>query len=146
MLQEYLRVGGKSFLKKDREILFTGISNLYAQLVTSLTQKRNIKLLKELAELNNSLYQFHPSFNYFQFYTLLPVEIHLEPIFSYMIEIAEKCIRTNILTPLLFGILRHREAFLKFIQDADSSIWLPYLNALISGIAINLKFRILEYE
>jgi hypothetical protein len=45
MLQEYLRVGGKSFLKKDREILFTGISNLYAQLVTSLT-KKNIKLLK----------------------------------------------------------------------------------------------------
>lgn len=60
-----------------------------------------------------------------------------------MNEILQKCLRTNILTPLLFGLLRHREEFLKFIDQIDSPIWLPYLNALVSGIAINLKFRIL---
>lgn len=25
-------------------------------------------------------------------------------------------------------------------------MWLPYLNTILSGIAINFKFRILEYE
>lgn len=54
--------------------------------------------------------------------------------------------RTNILTPLLFGFLRNRENFLRFVREADSKIWLPYLNAIIGGIAINLKLRILEYE
>lgn len=49
MLQEYLRVGSKSFLKKDREILFTGISNLYHGLVPTLSAKKNFKLLKDLA-------------------------------------------------------------------------------------------------
>lgn len=62
-----------------------------------------------------------------------------------MREIAEKCMRTNILTPLLFGFLRNRENFLRFVREADSKIWLPYLNAIIGGIAVNLKLRILEY-
>lgn len=71
MLQEYLRIGGKSFLKKDREIVFTGISNVYKELIPELAAKGNIKFLKEIAELNNSLYNFHPSFDYFQMYVLL---------------------------------------------------------------------------
>ena len=29
MFKEYLRIGSKSFLRKDREILFTGINSLY---------------------------------------------------------------------------------------------------------------------
>lgn len=77
---------------------------------------------------------------------MLPLEDALEPVFWHMKEIVEKCVRTNILTPLLFGILRHRECFLQFIEEASSEVWLPYLNVIISGIAINLKFRILEYE
>jgi hypothetical protein len=52
----------------------------------------------------------------------------------------------NIITPLLFGIMRNYDKFNKFILEADSPIWLPYLNCLIGGIIINLKFRILEYE
>ena len=83
ILDEYLRFGGKSFLKKDREILFTGISNLYNGLVGTLAERKNFKLLKELANINNSLYNFHPSFDYFQFYTyLLPLHDDYEPIFA----------------------------------------------------------------
>lgn len=75
MLQEYLRIGGKSFLKKDREIVFTGISNLYNELIPRLAKKNQIKFLKEFASLNNALYNFHPSFNYFHLYTfLLPLK------------------------------------------------------------------------
>ena len=61
-------------MKKDREILFTGINNLYNDLVPTLAEMSHFKLLKELAALNNSLYNFHPSFNYFQLYAnLLPI-------------------------------------------------------------------------
>ena len=112
--------------------------------MSTLASRGNAKLLKELAGLNNSLYHFHQSFNYFHFYTfLLPLEDRHEPIFACMREVLEKCLRTNILTPLLFGILRHRESFLGFIEAADSQLWLPYLNTIIAAIAINLKFRIL---
>ena len=51
--------------------MFTGISNLYAALVQALKARKSMKLLFEIAELNNSLYYFHPSFNYFQLYSLL---------------------------------------------------------------------------
>jgi hypothetical protein len=147
MLEEYLQFGGKSFLKKDREILFTGIANLYSELVPTLAGRRSFRLLKEFAVFNNALYRFHPSFNYFHLFTLLlPLHDEFEPVFHIMKEVLEKCLRTNILTPLLFGVLRHREAFLQFIKQVDSPIWLPYLNAILAGIIINLKFRILEYE
>lgn len=63
-----------------------------------------------------------------------------------MNDVLQKCLRTNILTPLLFGLLRHRTDFLRFIDEVDSPVWLPYLNTILSGIAINFKFRILEYE
>lgn len=45
MLQEYVRAGGKSFLKKERQILFTGISNLYSELLPVLKGRGKLKLL-----------------------------------------------------------------------------------------------------
>lgn len=146
MLEEYLRVGGKSFVRKDREVVFTGVSNLYQGIVGGLAQNGAVRLLSALAHLNNALYYFHPSFNYFHFYSLLTPSPTLQPVFAAMTEVALKCQRTNILTPLLFGLLRHRSAFLDFISQANDPIWLPYLNALLAGLSLNFKCRILEYE
>ena len=121
--------------------------NLYQDLIPVLAERGYYKLLGEIAALNNSLYNFHPSFDYFQLFTyLLPLRDDYYPDFATMYEVLQKCLRTNILTPLLFGMLRHRESFLTFIEGVDSDKWMPYLNAIIAGITINLKFRILEYE
>lgn len=49
LLKEYLTVGSKSFLRKDREILFTGISQLYSGLVPILKQRSCLRLLNEFA-------------------------------------------------------------------------------------------------
>ena len=89
ILKEYLVIGGKSFLRRDREILFTGISSLFNEFVPVCLQKKSMKLLSELASLNNSLYSFHPSYNYFHLYTLLlPLDNQYEVIFYQMKEIA----------------------------------------------------------
>lgn len=45
ILKEYLMVGSKSFLRKDRDILFTGINNFYAELVPILKSRGCYKLL-----------------------------------------------------------------------------------------------------
>jgi hypothetical protein len=39
MLKEYLNVGSKSFLRKDREILFTGINNFFEKILLKLKEK-----------------------------------------------------------------------------------------------------------
>ena len=89
MLKEYLNVGSKSFLRKDREILFTGVNNFFEKILPKLKEKGKYRLLSEIAELNNSTYIFHQSFNYFHFYAkLLPLTDDLFPVFLYMKEIA----------------------------------------------------------
>ena len=101
----------------------------------------------DIAELNNALYSFHPSFDLFHLYSLLlPLKPEYAPVFAQLEGILEKCLRSNIVTPLLFGLLRHRLAFKDFIEQAQSEVWLPYLNTIIGAIAINFKLRILEYE
>ncbi len=49
MLKEYLNVGNKSFLRKDREILFTGINNFYEKILPKLKEKGKYRLLSEIA-------------------------------------------------------------------------------------------------
>ena len=146
MLKEYLSIGSKSFVRKDRDIIFTGIAKLQEQLVPVLLE-RGGRAIDEVAQLNSALHSFHPNFDLFHFYSLLlPLKDEHEPLFATLKPVLEKCLRTNILTPLLFGLLRHRQHFLKFISEAHHPCWLPYLNAIISAIAINLKLRILEYR
>lgn len=64
-------MAGKSLVKKDKEIIFTGCCNMFTELVPILKRNREIWLLCELGELNNELYQFHPSFNYSHFFSLM---------------------------------------------------------------------------
>lgn len=52
----------------------------------------------------------------------------------------------NLLTPLLFALLRSRDAFHVFITNVDDNCWVPYLSGLVCGLIYNFKARILEYE
>lgn len=77
---------------------------------------------------------------------MLPLKREYEPVFRATSVIAQKCLNTNILTPFLFAILRHREVVLKFIAQADDECWADYLNGIAYGLILNFKTRILEYE
>ena len=46
MFKEYLSVGGKSLVRKDREIIFTGINKIYQQLVPLLLTRQHYRLLE----------------------------------------------------------------------------------------------------
>ena len=76
---------------------------------------------------------------------MLPLRKEYEPVFRSIEVIGAKCLNTNILTPLLFSILRHREQFISFIEQVDDVCWAKYLNALAYGLILNFKARILEY-
>lgn len=147
ILKEYLKIGAKSLVKRDKEIVFTGCGNLFTDLIPSLKRLKQLWLLIDLSELTNELYNFHPSFNYSQFYVLmLPLRKEYEPVFRSIKYIGAKCLNTNILTPLLFAILRHSEGFTRFINEAEDECWVDYLNGLALGLVLNFKARILEYE
>lgn len=147
ILKQYLKVAAKSLVKKDKDIIFTGCTTMFNMFTPILVQNGQIWLLIQFSELNNELYQFHPSFNYSHFYSLLlPLRNEYEPIFRSIKLIAEKCLNANILTPLLFAILRNKIAFLDFIENVDHSIWASYLNGLVFGLIFNFKARILQYE
>ena len=147
ILKEYLKIGAKSLVKKDKEIVFTGCGNLFSDFIPLLKQSKQLWLLIEFSTLTNELYNFHPSFNYSHFYSLmLPLQKEHEPVFRAISYIGGKCLNTNILTPLLFAILRHREMFIQFISQANDECWADYLNGLAYGLILNFKTRILEYE
>ena len=111
-------------MRKDKEIIFTGCSYLFEKLVPKLCETDCLWILGELAELNNQLYFFHPSYNLVKYYSLLlsPLkDAYEEPIFRKNLSvIAEKCLSTNIVTPFLFGIMRNYSHFVEFIQKANS--------------------------
>ena len=51
--------------------MFTGCGNLFNDLVPLLKQLKEVWLLVELSTLANELYNFHPSYNYSHFYSLM---------------------------------------------------------------------------
>jgi hypothetical protein len=77
---------------------------------------------------------------------MLPLVNQYEPVFRATRVIAQKCLNINILTPLLFSVLRNREAYHQFIREVDDQVWAPYLNGIVCGLIYNFKARILEYE
>lgn len=66
------------------------------------------------------MYNFHGSFDYFMFYTYLTPERKYYRVYERIGEVEKKCKHTNILTPLLFGVLNNYKAFVQFINLVDS--------------------------
>ena len=62
------------------------------------------------------MYNFHGSFDYFCFYTYLTPENKYLKVYDKIREIEKKCKNTNILTPLLFGVLNNYKAFIEFVE------------------------------
>lgn len=115
MLKEYIQTADTSLFKKDKEIIFTGVYNLYKKLIPRLISMEQIEFLEELADLNNSMYSFHGSFDYFLFFTYIRPEKEFIRVFERAKDLERKCKMTNILTPLLFGVLNNYKAFVAFV-------------------------------
>jgi hypothetical protein len=92
------------------------------------------------------MYSFHGSFDYFLFYTCLRPEKRFIKVYDRVKDLERKCKTTNILTPLLFGILNNFKAFKDFISQVQSREYIHLLRVLLSGLVINFKLRILEYD
>lgn len=92
------------------------------------------------------MYSFHGSFDYFLFYTCLKPEKKLIKVYERIKDLERKCKTTNILTPLLFGILNNFKSFKLFVSQVQSPDYIHLLRVLLSGLVINFKLRILEYD
>ena len=74
---------------------------------------------------------------------MFPLRIEYSIVFEKIEKVADKCMHAYILTPLLLAILRNYDAFVQFIEEADSIEWAKFLDALAYGLLINFKARIL---
>lgn len=66
--------------------------------------------------------------------------------FNRISEIEKKCRHTNILTPLLFGVMNNYKAFVRFVERVEGVGYVHWLRVLLAGLIVNFKLRILEYN
>jgi hypothetical protein len=118
-LGEYCKKAAKALDKRSREIIFTGCHTLFDQLTPVLVALRLHSLLATAASTNTELLLMHPSYDYFRFFTGIPIK----PEFEYLLEsikpIIKKSLLTYTLTPFMFGVLRNYEIFANFLREME---------------------------